>query len=231
MNAGKSTALLQSSYNYKERGMNTLVLAPEFDDRYGVGRVTSRIGIEADAITFKPDDDLYSIVAAILESEPLHCVLIDEAQFLAKNQVFQLGEVTHRLIRDAVKKDLLGHIVGRRLKSELSLIFREKNPLPALQRMQELDLLKYIHPKIRVTRTVLRLFRNLRRIQEQVPFDGEMRVCLFLAALSEGLGCRQRETLLERLAMPPRHRERLLLLVREAARAYRAKQRERAEAA
>ena len=79
MNAGKSTALLQSSYNYKERGMRTVVLAPDLDDRYGVGKVTSRIGIEADAITFKPDDDLYAIVAANLESEPLHCVLIDEA--------------------------------------------------------------------------------------------------------------------------------------------------------
>ena len=97
MNAGKSTALLQSSYNYKERGMRTVVLAPDLDDRYGVGKVTSRIGIEADAITFKPDDDLYAIVAANLESEPLHCVLIDEAQFLAKDQVFQLGEVTDKL--------------------------------------------------------------------------------------------------------------------------------------
>ena len=55
MNAGQSTALLQSSYNYKERGMNTLVLAPEFDHRYGVGKVTSRIGIESEATTFSPD--------------------------------------------------------------------------------------------------------------------------------------------------------------------------------
>ena len=58
MNAGKSTALLQSSYNYKERGMNTLVLAPQFDDRFGVGKVTSRIGIETDATTFRADTDL-----------------------------------------------------------------------------------------------------------------------------------------------------------------------------
>ena len=60
MNAGKSTSLLQSSYNYKERGMNTLILAPELDDRYGVGKVTSRIGLESEAITFKGDDDLFS---------------------------------------------------------------------------------------------------------------------------------------------------------------------------
>ena len=97
MNAGKSTALLQSSYNYRERGMNTLVLAPEFDDRYGTGKVTSRIGIETDATTFKRSDDLFSLVEKLTAEKPLHCVLIDEAQFLSKEQVFQLGEVTDKL--------------------------------------------------------------------------------------------------------------------------------------
>ena len=97
MNAGKSTALLQSSYNYRERGMNTLVLAPDLDDRYGVGKVTSRIGIEAEALTFRPDDDLLQIVESHCENDPLNCVLIDEAQFLTKEQVFQLGEVTDNM--------------------------------------------------------------------------------------------------------------------------------------
>ncbi len=97
MNAGKSTSLLQSSYNYKERGMNTLILAPELDDRYGVGKVTSRIGLESEAITFKGDDDLFSVVSTQVNANPLHCVLIDEAQFLTKEQVFQLGEVTDQL--------------------------------------------------------------------------------------------------------------------------------------
>jgi len=97
MNAGKSTALLQSSYNYRERGMNTLVLAPALDSRYGGGKVTSRIGIETDATTFKPGDDLYALVTECQDAEPLHCVLIDEAQFLTKEQVFQLGEVTDKL--------------------------------------------------------------------------------------------------------------------------------------
>ncbi len=97
MNAGKSTALLQSSYNYRERGMRTLVLAPAFDDRYGTGKVASRIGIETEATTFKPDDDLYVLVEQAVLDEPLHCVLIDEAQFLTKEQVFQLGEVTDNL--------------------------------------------------------------------------------------------------------------------------------------
>ena len=97
MNAGKSTALLQSSYNYNERGMNTLVMAPLLDDRYGTGKVTSRIGIETDAIVFQRDDDIYSIVVERCADEPLHCVLIDEAQFLTRDQVFQLSDVTDSL--------------------------------------------------------------------------------------------------------------------------------------
>ena len=97
MNAGKSTALLQSSYNYRERGMNTLVLAPMLDDRYGAGKVTSRIGIETDAVVFRTDDDLFSVVATQHGAEPIHCVLIDEAQFLTRDQVFQLSDVTDSL--------------------------------------------------------------------------------------------------------------------------------------
>ncbi|MDG2377150.1 MAG: thymidine kinase [Woeseiaceae bacterium] len=97
MNAGKSTALLQSSYNYRERGMNTLVLAPDLDDRYGIGKVTSRIGLESNALTFGRDDNLFKIVATLDHESSLHCVLVDEAQFLTKEQVFQLGEVADEL--------------------------------------------------------------------------------------------------------------------------------------
>lgn len=97
MNAGKSTALLQSSYNYHERGMRTLLLAPELDNRYGAGKVTSRIGIEADATTFRNEDDLFEVIEQRLVNEPVHCVLIDEAQFLTKDQVFQLSEITDKL--------------------------------------------------------------------------------------------------------------------------------------
>lgn len=97
MNAGKSTALLQSSYNYRERGMNTLVLAPDFDNRYGVGKVTSRIGLETVATTFRSDEDLFRLVAEQSKLSLLHCVLIDEAQFLTKEQVYQLGDVTDEL--------------------------------------------------------------------------------------------------------------------------------------
>jgi thymidine kinase len=97
MNAGKSTALLQSSYNYRERGMNTLVMAPLLDDRYGTGKVTSRIGIETDATVFNKGDDLYAVVAEQCKVDPLHCVLIDEAQFLTREQVAQLSDVTDEL--------------------------------------------------------------------------------------------------------------------------------------
>jgi len=97
MNAGKTTALLQSSYNYKERGMNTLVMAPLLDDRYGVGQVTSRIGLASNATSFKTSDDLFEVVQSQNNDDPLHCVLIDEAQFLTRDQVFQLGDVTDKL--------------------------------------------------------------------------------------------------------------------------------------
>ncbi len=97
MNAGKSTSLLQSSYNYRERGMNTLLLAPEFDDRFGVGTVKSRIGLEARATTFSAGDNLFDLVERRHGDESLHCVLIDEAQFLSKEQVYQLSDVTDRL--------------------------------------------------------------------------------------------------------------------------------------
>jgi len=97
MNAGKSTSLLQSSYNYKERGMNTLVLAPKLDDRFGVGKVTSRIGIESEATAFGQDTNLFELIEGASGNEAMHCVLIDEAQFLTREQVFELTDVTDKL--------------------------------------------------------------------------------------------------------------------------------------
>lgn len=97
MNAGKSTTLLQSSYNYLERGMHTLILAPALDDRFGSGKVTSRIGIAADAYIFDRRADVFDIVASKTAEQKLNCVLIDEAQFLTKDQVFDLGRVCDEL--------------------------------------------------------------------------------------------------------------------------------------
>ena len=93
MNAGKSTALLQASHNYRERGMRTLLLTPAVDDRYGGGRVTSRIGLQAEAAIFKGDEDLFVKIQQLHEESELHCVMVDEAQFLTQEQVLQLGRV------------------------------------------------------------------------------------------------------------------------------------------
>lgn len=97
MNAGKSTTLLQSDYNYRERGMRTLLFAPKLDDRYGSGRITSRIGLDAEAFGFDRDYDLFEHVAREHAEAPINCVLIDEAQFLTKKQVLQLTIVVDRL--------------------------------------------------------------------------------------------------------------------------------------
>lgn len=97
MNAGKSTTLLQSSYNYQERGMNTLVYTAAIDDRYGVGKVSSRIGISQEANLFRTNTDLFAEISAHLNNHPLHCILVDEAQFLSKAQVYQLTEVVDKL--------------------------------------------------------------------------------------------------------------------------------------
>ncbi|MDZ3823183.1 MAG: thymidine kinase [Pseudoxanthomonas sp.] len=98
MNAGKSTTLLQSAHNYRERGMRTLILTPRLDDRAGVGVVSSRIGLRAPALAFAVDDDLERLVADDIAGHgDLHCVLVDEAQFLRRDQVWQLTEVVDRL--------------------------------------------------------------------------------------------------------------------------------------
>jgi thymidine kinase len=97
MNAGKSTTLLQSSYNYQERGMNTVILTPLLDHRFGVGKVTSRIGLAAEALTFSQGENLVEIIERLLRDRPLHCVLVDEAQFLTKTQVQHLSDVVDRL--------------------------------------------------------------------------------------------------------------------------------------
>ena len=97
MNAGKTTTLLQSSHNYAERGMSTLLLKPQIDDREGTTRITSRIGLEGDAYCFAATEDLYRFVEQHHESETLHCLLVDEGQFLTAPQVGQLGEVVDRM--------------------------------------------------------------------------------------------------------------------------------------
>ncbi len=93
MNAGKSTTLLQASFNYRERGMTTMLWTAAVDDRTGGGRIGSRIGLAAEASLFHPDTDLFAAIAAA----PPDCVLVDEAQFLSAAQVDQLALAVDRL--------------------------------------------------------------------------------------------------------------------------------------
>ena len=98
MNAGKTTTLLQSAHNYRERGMRVLILTPRLDDRAGSGTVASRIGLRAQGVAFGRDDDLDRMVQDDIAAHgKLDCVLVDEAQFLAKSQVWQLSEVVDAL--------------------------------------------------------------------------------------------------------------------------------------
>lgn len=97
MNAGKSTVLLQSSYNYRERGMRTLLFTPAIDTRYGTGRIESRIGLRSGAISLSSGENLLARVRAEHASQPVACVLIDEVQFLTPAQVWQVSDVADTL--------------------------------------------------------------------------------------------------------------------------------------
>ncbi|MGP8304674.1 thymidine kinase [Vibrio sp. YIC-376] len=114
MNAGKSTTLLQSSFNYQERGMNPVIFTAALDDRYGVGKVSSRIGLQSDAHLFRQDTNLYQEIAVLNEVEKLHCILVDECQFLSKEQVYQLTEVVDKLhipvLCYGLRTDFLGEL-------------------------------------------------------------------------------------------------------------------------
>lgn len=94
MNAGKSTILLQSSYNYHERGMQTLLMKPVIDNRDSkADHIASRIGLTAIADCFEKSDNLEDRITAVHAERPLNCVFVDEAQFLTKEQVWELSRV------------------------------------------------------------------------------------------------------------------------------------------
>lgn len=107
MNAGKTTALLQAAYNYKERGMDTILLSPSIDTRDGVGVIKSRIGLSSESIAIAPDTNVFELVSGIITErfegnielikEKLGAVFVDEAQFLTKEQVDQLTDVADKL--------------------------------------------------------------------------------------------------------------------------------------
>ena len=93
MNAGKSTMLLQANHNYMERGMNPVIYTSNLDSRFGKGEIVSRIGLKSKSNTFDVKTDIYNDILTFKENNLIDCVLIDEAQFLTKNQVDQLGKI------------------------------------------------------------------------------------------------------------------------------------------
>ncbi len=97
MNAGKSTTLIQADFNYRERGMETMLWTASHDNRSGVGTIGSRVALSAPAQTYDESVDLYAAIAEELKKRPLHCVLVDEAQFLTRDHVLQLAKVADQL--------------------------------------------------------------------------------------------------------------------------------------
>lgn len=123
MNAGKSTTLLQSDYNYRERGMETLLFTPELDNRQQKGLISSRIGLQANAITFDAHTNLYGMVEAIQQERPaLKCVFVDEAQFLNKLQVQQLAAIVDQLNLPVLTYGLRSDFQGEPFEGSLYLL-------------------------------------------------------------------------------------------------------------
>jgi len=112
MNAGKSTHLLQSSYNYNECGLRTVLYTAQIDDRYATGKVSSRLGINADAQLFTSETDIFDEVTELQNESKIACILIDEAQFLSKQQVNQLTNIVDELhipvLAYGIRTDFLG---------------------------------------------------------------------------------------------------------------------------
>ncbi|MGP6087771.1 thymidine kinase [Antarctobacter jejuensis] len=97
MNAGKSTLLLQAAHNYQERGMEPYLMTAGIDTRAGQGQIGSRIGLARPADVFGPEDDLFAMIEARLARGPVACIFVDEAQFLSREQVWQLARVVDDL--------------------------------------------------------------------------------------------------------------------------------------
>jgi thymidine kinase len=112
MNAGKSTHLLQSSYNYRERGLTTAIYTAQIDDRFAKGKVASRLGIDADAFLFDDSINMLVDIKNKHQAKKIDCVLIDEAQFLSTKQVKQLTDVVDLLhipvLAYGIRTDFLG---------------------------------------------------------------------------------------------------------------------------
>ena len=128
MNAGKSTVLLQSAYNYQERGMHTLLFTPAIDVRHAKGKIHSRIGLNADTVTFDKDVDLFVHTRDKKALDPkLACVLIDEAQFLDKEHVLQLTRIVDELNLPVLAYGLRSDFRGEAFEGSLYLLILADN--------------------------------------------------------------------------------------------------------
>ena len=97
MDSGKSTYLLQSAHNYESAGKRVMLLTPRVDDRFGTGKITSRIGLQNDALAISHEDRLLELVASEHDNDRISCVMIDESQFLTPEQIWQLSDVVDNL--------------------------------------------------------------------------------------------------------------------------------------
>jgi len=123
MNAGKTTTLLQSAYNYNERGMEVLLFTPDFDDRFEVGTITSRIGLKAKAIPFDHEFDFFIYVRGAIKKKPnVCCILVDEAHFITKAQVKQLTQITTKLNKPVLAYGLRTDFLGEPFESSKYLL-------------------------------------------------------------------------------------------------------------
>jgi thymidine kinase len=122
MNAGKSTNLLQADFNYRERGMATMLFTAAIDDRFAPGTITSRIGLEAPATPFDSATDLAACVADRHAETPLACVLVDEAQFLSAAQVAQLARICDTMAIPVLAYGLRTDFQGRLFEGSARLL-------------------------------------------------------------------------------------------------------------
>lgn len=114
MNSGKSTQLLQAHYNYTERGMHPMAMTSQIDDRYGVGKITARIGLDLTVDTFDKDTDIFSYIEKAAQQKRVDVLFIDEAHFLSEAQVLQCAKIVDDLnipvMCYGLKTDFLGKL-------------------------------------------------------------------------------------------------------------------------
>lgn len=122
MNAGKSTALLQAAYNYRERGLRSLLLTPQLNTRDGQGVIASRIGLQTEAIAFSESDSLLEICRQEHDKDPVACVFVDEAQFLSRQHVYHLSEVADALRIPVLAYGLRTDFQGNLFEGSLHLL-------------------------------------------------------------------------------------------------------------